>query len=51
MVKVATFGELMLKLSPPAYNRLVQAHQMNVEYSGAEANVAVSLSLYFTVII
>ena len=46
MVKLVTFGELMLKLSPPAYSRLIQAHQMNIEYSGAEANVAVSLSNY-----
>ena len=34
----------MLKLSPTAYQRLVQAHLFSVEYSGAEANVAVSLS-------
>jgi len=42
--KVVTFGELMLKLSPLGYGRLVQAHQFNVEYAGAEANVAVSLA-------
>ena len=34
----------MLKLSPPGFGRLVQAHQFDVGYSGAEANVAVSLS-------
>ncbi|MBQ6071841.1 MAG: sugar kinase [Bacteroidales bacterium] len=44
MGKVITFGELMLKLSPPTYKRLIQAHQLNVEYSGAEANVAVCLA-------
>ena len=44
MGKVITFGELMLKLSPPANERIIQAHQLNVEYSGAEANVAVSLA-------
>lgn len=46
MGRVVTFGELMLKLSPIAYSRLIQAHQFDVEYSGAEANVAVSLSTF-----
>lgn len=46
MGRVVTFGELMLKLSPVGYGRLIQAHQFNVEYSGAEANVAVSLSMF-----
>lgn len=44
MKSVVTFGELMLKLSPLGYGRFVQSSQFNVEYSGAEANVAVSLS-------
>lgn len=46
MKSVVTFGELMLKLSPLCYGRFVQSGQFNVEYSGAEANVAVSLSNY-----
>lgn len=46
MKSVVTFGELMLKLSPLGYGRFVQSGQFNVEYSGAEANVAVSLSNY-----
>lgn len=46
MDNVVTFGELMLKLSPEGYGRLLQASQLNAEYSGAEANVAVSLSLF-----
>ena len=46
MKSVVTFGELMLKLSPLGYDRFVQSSQFNVEYSGAEANVAVSLSNY-----
>ena len=44
MKSVVTFGELMLKLSPQGYARFVQSNLFNVEYSGAEANVAVSLS-------
>lgn len=44
MKKVVTFGEIMLKLSAKGYQRLLQAEEMNVEYAGAEANVAVSLA-------
>jgi 2-dehydro-3-deoxygluconokinase len=44
MNKVVTFGEVMMKLSPIGYGRLLQSRQFNVEYSGAEANVVVSLS-------
>ena len=46
MEKVATFGEIMLKLSPQSYQRIMQSQVMNVEYAGSEANVAVSLSNY-----
>lgn len=46
MAKVVTFGEIMLKFSPLSYQRICQASVMNVEYAGAEANVAVSLSNY-----
>lgn len=44
--KVVTFGEIMLKFSPVNYQRFLQATAMNVEYAGAEANVAVSLANY-----
>ena len=36
----------MLKFSPLNYQRFYQASLMNVEYAGAEANVAVSLANY-----
>lgn len=42
--KVVTFGEVMLRLSTPAYQRFVQAVSFDVTYAGAEANVAVALS-------
>lgn len=42
--KVVTFGEIMLRLSPHGYLRLIQADSMAVSYGGAEANVAVSLA-------
>jgi 2-dehydro-3-deoxygluconokinase len=37
------FGEVLLRLSPPGVERFRQAHTFDVRYSGAEANVAVSL--------
>ena len=44
MERVVTFGELMLRLSPEGYERIVQANKFNVTFGGGEANVAVSLS-------
>lgn len=44
--KVVTFGEIMLRLSPPGYKRFVQADRFDVIYGGGEANVAVSLANY-----
>lgn len=41
--KVVTFGEIMLRLSPPAFARLTQATSLNVVYGGSEANVGVCL--------
>lgn len=41
---VVTFGEIMLRLSPPGYQRLSQAHSLEMTFGGGEANVAVSLS-------
>jgi len=42
--KVVTFGEIMLRLSPPNYQRLIQTDSFDVVYGGGEANVSVSLS-------
>ncbi len=44
--KVITFGELMLRLSPPGYERIHQCHTFQVLFGGAESNVAVSLANY-----
>ncbi len=44
--KVVTFGEIMMRLAPPAPLRLSQAQSFNVQYVGGEANVAVSLANY-----
>jgi 2-dehydro-3-deoxygluconokinase len=43
--KVITLGDVMIRLSPPGFGRLMQANQFNVWYAGSEANVACSLSL------
>ncbi len=44
--KVVTFGEILLRLSPPAYQRVAFARNFEVCYAGGEANVAVSLANY-----
>ena len=44
MSKVVTFGEIMLRLSPPGFLRFTQARSFDVIYGGGEANVAVSLA-------
>ena len=42
--KVVTFGEIMLRLSTPGYQRFVQSETFDVTYGGGESNVAVSLA-------
>ncbi len=42
--RVVTFGEIMLRLSPPGFRRFIQASSFEAQYGGAEANVAVSLA-------
>src|SRR5699024_7722948 len=46
MKKVITFGEIMLRLSPPGHLRFSQASSFDVVYGGGESNVAVSLANY-----
>jgi len=46
MKKVVTFGEIMLRLATPDYQRFIQSNQLNATFGGGEANVAVSLSNY-----
>jgi len=46
IMKVVTFGEIMLRLSTPGFSRFVQAQQFDVTYGGGEANVAASLAQY-----
>lgn len=43
-LRVVTFGETMVRLTPPGFRRLEQASQLEVNAGGAEANVAVALA-------
>ena len=42
--KVVTFGEIMMRLSPPGFLRFGQARSFDVIYGGGEANVAAALA-------
>jgi 2-dehydro-3-deoxygluconokinase len=41
---VVTFGEIMLRLAPPGFERLLQSPQLVATFGGGEANVAVALA-------
>jgi 2-dehydro-3-deoxygluconokinase len=41
---LVTFGEAMVRLTPPAYQRLEQAHSFDAYVGGGELNVAVAAS-------
>lgn len=43
---VVTFGELMLRLAAPGFERLLQTPAFAATFGGAEANVAVALSAF-----
>ena len=44
--RVVTFGEVMLRLKSPGFERLFQSPALEATFGGAEANVAVSLAQY-----
>jgi 2-dehydro-3-deoxygluconokinase len=46
MPKVVTFGEIMLRLSPPGFERFLQTPQFVATFGGGEANVAVCLAAF-----
>src|SRR5437588_2987742 len=41
---IVTFGEAMIRLSPPNFRRLEQAHTLDLQVGGAELNTAVGLA-------
>jgi 2-dehydro-3-deoxygluconokinase len=46
MAKTVCFGEIMLRLSPPGFERLLQSPMLQATFGGGEANVAVSLAQF-----
>ena len=46
MGKIVTFGEIMLRLATPGFQRFIQSASLNATFGGGEANVAVSLANY-----
>src|SRR5260221_12050586 len=41
---VVTFGEAMIRLSPPSFRRLEQATTLDLQIGGAELNTAIALA-------
>lgn len=46
MKTIVTFGEVMLRYSPPGFLRITQTDTFEVSFGGAEANVAASLAKF-----
>ena len=46
MPKIVTFGEIMLRLTPPGFQRFAQANSFDVTFGGGEANVAAALARF-----
>ena len=46
MPVVTTFGEVMLRLKSPGFERLFQSPALEATFGGAEANVAASLAQF-----
>lgn len=46
MNRVVTFGEIMLRLSTPGFERFIQSNSFDVTYGGGEANVSAALANY-----
>ncbi len=42
--RVVTFGEIMLRLSPPGFERFFQSPVLSATFGGGEANVAIGLA-------
>jgi len=46
MDRIITFGEIMLRLTPPGHERILQSPAFGATFGGGEANVAVSVSKF-----
>lgn len=45
-MRIITFGEILLRLSPEGYERFFQSDRMRATFGGGEANVAISLAAF-----
>ncbi len=45
-MRAVTFGEIMLRLAPPEFERFLQTPQFRATFGGAEANAAVALASF-----
>ena len=43
--KFVTMGEIMLRMTRPDYQRIIQGNKIDGFYGGSESNVAVSLAM------
>ncbi|MEY2904991.1 MAG: hypothetical protein RJA52_1007, partial [Bacteroidota bacterium] len=48
--KIVTFGEMMIRLSPPGYQLIKNSNSFQIEVAGSESNVAVALSGFNTLV-
>lgn len=46
MNTIVTFGEMLMRFAPSNHKRIIQSDLFHSSYSGAEANVAISLAYY-----
>ena len=44
--KILGFGEIMLRLTPTNFNKIIQSNSFDATYAGGEANVICSLSSF-----
>ena len=44
MKRIITFGEIMLRLTPPNYEKIRTANTFEASYGGSEANIALALA-------
>ncbi|HET7011906.1 MAG TPA: PfkB family carbohydrate kinase [Anaerolineales bacterium] len=44
--RIVTFGEIMLRLRSPGFERLMQSPVLEATFGGGEANVAISLAQF-----
>ena len=42
-MKFVTFGEILLRLTPPNYEKIVMTNHFVASYGGSEANIALGL--------